>query len=271
MPSADDRYARITREQYDYAKREFEPVLNEMLRTVDDPGFFRTRVDMAGNAAGRAFDAAEGTQDRTLERYGANVSPAMNTALDRSADLSRGLSEVDARNNARMQLSDQREDLRMGLIGIGRETSREAQGIASGIAGRESARESASRQIDAQESAARTQAVGTIIGMGMMALASSSREVKEVEGPADRRALTEQLEQVMLHRFQYVADVEQPGNFVGLIAEEAPEIFQGPDGRSVNMYNLVSALIAGYQQQSEEIAALKRQVELLESEVDDGR
>lgn len=269
MPSADDRFARITREQYNYARRQFDPVLKEMLGRIDDPGFYRQRIDMAGQGAERAFQSAEGTQERTFERYGANVTPEMRGSLERSADLSSGLAEVNARNTARTQLADMREETRMGLIGIGRETSRNAQGLASGIAQRESQREAAGRDLEAREDAARTQAIGTVIGLGLMAW--SSRDFKEVEGEADREALAGSLEQIMLHRFQYIRDMGIDGEFVGPMAEDVPEVFRGPDGKTLNMYNLVSALVAGYQQQTEEIAALKCRLALLESEVDDGR
>jgi hypothetical protein len=268
-PSADERFARITREQYNYAQKRFDPVLEDMLAKIDDPRFYADRIDMASQGVARAFDVAEGVQGRTLERYGVEVTPQMRRSLDRASDLSEGLAEVGARNNARTELADLREQTRMGLIGIGRETSRQAQGLASGIAAREAKRNAVNNQINAQEDAAEMSSIGTLVGLGIMAF--SSRDYKDIDGPVDHDALARELEGLMLQRFRYVEGMNLPGEYVGLIAEDTPEVFRGPDGKTVNLYNLVSALIAANQQRGEAIRALTRRIELLESEVTDGR
>lgn len=106
-----------------------------------------------------------------------------------------------------------------------------------------------------------SQAIGS--GIGAFA-AFSSRDYKDDVTVADEHELAEAVRDVELASFTYKPEMHIPGQFVGPIAEDVPAVFRGADGKTVNLYNMVSGLVAASHEKDTEIKALKDRLQALE-------
>ena len=83
----------------------------------------------------------------------------------------------------------------------------------------------------------------------------SSGDFKENIVEPDMENLIGQLNKIDIKKFNYKEEMNVPGTFFGPIVEETPSEFT--EGKAVNLYNLVGALIATVQEQNKRISELE--------------
>lgn len=91
----------------------------------------------------------------------------------------------------------------------------------------------------------------------MFASMFSSRDYKENIEPVTKESLRNAIMESKIHTYNYKPEMKIPGRQIGLIAEDAPELFANPDRKSVNGYNMISALLSNVQDLNEEVAELR--------------
>lgn len=167
----DKAQARLTRAQWDYAKKVYQPAedaaIAEVTDSVDD------NANRAGGMVASAFERGRGTAERNRSRYGVSTSARNQNVLDRRSKFTESKSTAGAENRTRRGLTDRNTNA-MGVL------AGHSQGIASGAtdaldsaAGMKAQRDAAGKQMDAQQKsnqlggAAAGAAIGTQILPGL--------------------------------------------------------------------------------------------------------
>jgi hypothetical protein len=88
------------------------------------------------------------------------------------------------------------------------------------------------------------------------------RDIEYLDGRGDERLL-EQVRNLKVTRYRLKSDQPGAGRHIGFIADELPADVRGHDGRSVDLYGLLSMTIGAMKEQQEEIDALRREVRQL--------
>jgi hypothetical protein len=100
-------------------------------------------------------------------------------------------------------------------------------------------------------------------------LTPSSRELKKDITPLsgqDYQAVLAQIKDIQMVRYLYKQE-ENRQPHLGVIAEDAPKEILDPKGKAVSLSDYAGFLLAGLKAQSENIEALKAQIQILESKI----
>lgn len=99
-------------------------------------------------------------------------------------------------------------------------------------------------------------AAGAAGGFGAL---FSSRDLKEDIKPVTHEELGKAIKETKLKSFKYKPEMKAPSDhYVGMIAEEAPDIFKNRDGKSINGYNVLSALLSNAQETDRRLMAIEQ-------------
>lgn len=164
-----DEMARISRDEFDRYLREFQPVQQQTIATLND------------SSAGTAMSSAQGDAvrsraaiERMRERYGVGMDPMQSAGEARQNALSGALGTLTAGNNAADADRDNKRQTLAGLLNVGQGIRNQAMGGLSSAAGMEGARtsaDSAARNAHRQQKAANTAStIGAVASLGMMAM-----------------------------------------------------------------------------------------------------
>lgn len=119
--------AAITRAQWQHFLDIYRPVEEEALAKAMQTDFTR-EGDEAGQLARTAVQRSTGMLERNLRRSGATLSSEERSALRRRQNLSVSRAAAQAENTTRRGMSESRQRLLQGLVGIGRGVAQTASG-----------------------------------------------------------------------------------------------------------------------------------------------
>ena len=172
MQIAEDQ-ARMADLQFDFYKENYLPVINDLIAEANtgiDPNY---SAQLAGERVGLSYDAAQGAQDRNLERTGINPQDALYEGMDDTMARDKTAAVVGARNNARLGAIDTNQARQMEVASMGAGVPVNASGAltasANSVAGAASSTAlgyqgmatAQQQQIAAQQMAASTQNTAT--------------------------------------------------------------------------------------------------------------
>lgn len=244
----------ITRQQYDDYQKRFVPIENQLIGMVGDKATNERLVNEAGTRSDAAFDSSAGALGRNLERLGVRPTAGQSASMQRRTGLARAIANADAKNTTRMANED-RDIAGLGnLVNTGRGIATGAMSGLEAAAGMQSQREQYNAQAKSAARGGLLQMATTIGSMYFM----SSREFKSDITPTSREALLDDINAIDVVQFKYNPELEQPGVFVGAIAEDVPGIFANLDRTQLNAYNLIGALIASVQELTAQVQELKK-------------
>lgn len=261
LPSADDVLAGIVTEQHADYMRRYRPVEQQYATMLRKDAWATGQVNRAGANVGRAFKNSEEIEARERGRMGITARPDQEKTLRRMREIGRTMAVTGAKNSTAVALDDLKTQGQANMIGYGRNLASSATNSLGGVAGRAAQRDSANDQLDAQQDAGRMQTVGSMIGL-MAMFATSSRDYKEHIEAADIETLAAEIQAMRVTEYDYKPDLPVQGHYVGLIAEDTPPRYTSADGKQVNIYSLVGALIASAQTQQRRLDDLERKLNL---------
>lgn len=107
--------AQVHRAEWDDYLSRFAPIENMLFDKFNDVEGRAQAVDKAGQTMGLAFDQSKDQTNRTISRYGLNMSPEQQANRDRSMEVQRAAGVAGAKNGMRIA----KEDQRMGIMAGG--------------------------------------------------------------------------------------------------------------------------------------------------------
>ncbi len=117
--AADNTLAKIYRDQWkDYVER-FVPLENELVSTYGNEALHDQIIGKATEQATNSFDAAQGSYGRSMARFGLSTDVQTQQETDRSFNLGRTLSVVDAKNRTRQALIERDQGMLAGGMSTG--------------------------------------------------------------------------------------------------------------------------------------------------------
>lgn len=117
--SAADRFATITRAQWEDYKKRFNPIEDQLLAAYGNPAMRESAITAAQGLTNKAFDTAEATEARELSRYGVTRNADETAANIRTKGLSRTAALVNAANKTRQHIAERDIQLASGSIPSG--------------------------------------------------------------------------------------------------------------------------------------------------------
>jgi len=116
MGEAADRYARVSRSQWEDYKARFQPLEDELFQAFDNPGLVQASLNDAGRAVEDSFFRANQNLEMNLSRYGLAETADQKRAVDRNAELAKTATLASARNMVRQRAKDRDKELALGSI-----------------------------------------------------------------------------------------------------------------------------------------------------------
>ena len=156
--------ADITYRQYMDYKKDFQQFeLDQIEKSQTDTGL----IDQAFEDAPKAAELSQQSQQRSLSRYGAELTPAQAQQMQRSNQRTGKLGMINAVQNARLAQQEQNTTLMSDLINIGQGLNRSSLQMIGSAAQNQSNREQAYDNAKAQSKAS---TMGTIGALGAAAI-----------------------------------------------------------------------------------------------------
>lgn len=110
-----DNMAKVYRAEWEDYLARFAPIENMLFDKFNDAEGRAASVEKAGQTMGLAFDQSKDQTNRTISRYGLNMSPEQQANRDRSMEVQRAAGVAGAKNGMRIA----KEDQRMGIMAGG--------------------------------------------------------------------------------------------------------------------------------------------------------
>ena len=164
LPTVSDpekTYASITRNEYQDFVSGFGQFEEQLIGQLDDTSI----IDEAPADARQQADIQAGVQQRNLERYGTQLTPAQRQEMDRANQRQEQLSVAGGTNEARIAQFEQNQRMRSNLMNIASGVYGDALSGMGNAAGNAASRRQAYNQAKAQTRARNIGAVGQIGGM----------------------------------------------------------------------------------------------------------
>jgi len=114
--------AKVHRAEWEDYLARFAPIENMLFEKFNDAEGRAEAVESAGLTAGGAFDQSREQTDRTMKRYGLNLSNRQQKQRDQQQGLNKALAVAGAKNTMR----DAKEDQRMSIMTGGLPAARKA-------------------------------------------------------------------------------------------------------------------------------------------------
>jgi len=109
--TASERFAALTREQWQNYVNTFIPIENQLIDYATDPGVVQKAMSAASTNVADAYGAQEGAVARRLRGLGVSLSADEQAAQQRATGLSRSLADVQAQNVARDVTTSRQQSL----------------------------------------------------------------------------------------------------------------------------------------------------------------
>lgn len=214
LPTVSDpeaTYAQITRDEYMERQRDFGAFEQELINQAQND---TSLIDNARTDSERAVGLMQGVNQRSMERYGTNLTPAQRQQMQRGLATSGTLGRIQAVNDARIAQKDLNNATLASLISIGQGVNVNAQQGLASAAANQAARNNAYEQAKAQSKAATYQTIGGLASSAIMFLAFSDRRLKQ-----DVKKVGVSEKGVNIYEFGYRG---AEGRYQGVMASEVP-------------------------------------------------
>lgn len=159
--SADATLAAVTRDQWNHYLQQFAPLENELVGDVNS----RELVEKAASSAATQTAVGNASLDRSISRYGLNMTGVQRSQLERQQALGNATNTAQAVNTARIDQRDRNLSLAANLMQQGRGVSSSAISGLGDAANSEAQRNAANAQAKAQAKAQRTSTIATGLGI----------------------------------------------------------------------------------------------------------
>lgn len=255
--------AGIARDRYNDWLKRYAPLEADVTRSLSDPAAREADMNQsltrAGESVDQQFDVAQESLGREMRRYNATPTPDETASINRRMNLGRAATKINALNRTRAAATDRTDQAMRDVIATGRGVSSQADQAAGTSAGMETNRNATNAQLEAARQSRVYNNAATMAGAGMAIFALSSRKAKKSIKPATSKDAAKALNDTKVKSFEYKPSMGVPkGKKLGPIAEEAPEAFQGPSGKTVNLANMVGALVKGHQDMAKRVKRLEK-------------
>jgi hypothetical protein len=161
--SADAILASVTRDQWQHYLRQFAPLEEQLVSDIDS----NELVERAANDAATQVGAGKASLDRSIARYGLNMTGAQRAQLERQRQLGAATNTAQSINTARIDQRERNLGVAADLMMKGRGVSSSAIDGLGQAAGLEAQRNAANAQAKAQSSA---QTLNTALGVASLAM-----------------------------------------------------------------------------------------------------
>lgn len=249
--SADAINARITRDQFQDYQERFAPIEAEFIGELMDENYVTRGVDNTRDRVKQAHESAIGVSERDISRAGLNVTPRQREAIERLRKLGFAKNMTSGMNTARDVYSDLQMEGMNTMMGYGRGLVRSSAETSGQLA------QSAANRTR-NNAVARAQHQNQALQLGAFLWALSAREYKENIQTIDTGVLHEEIMKFNIVQFDYKKDAPASGRRVGVITDEIPERYVTEDGKMLNVYNIIHALVASVQVQERRIKDLEQ-------------
>lgn len=240
---ADEMQAQMTREQFADLQNRLLPILDRQYRELDNPNLIRNRARQASSDATSSVNAQRKALSRTMMPQNRALSADQRRAMQDTLQTEGALASANAGNMARTRTRDEIMASRMDALGIEQGLAAGASQAASQAASLQSQREQMNQANKMQHKQQKYQMLGTGLGLlGMFML--SDRDAKTDIRRTNGAAIDRELDKINIKQFKFKPEVGVgDGDFIGPIAQELPKMFQGPDGKSMNTYSMLGAML----------------------------
>ena len=161
---AQERLATISRDALNNYLEKYGDIETDLVGDTNSTAI----IDAARNAQQLGQESAAGVQQRSLSRYGAQMTPAQMAASQRATSLGQSAGFAGAMNNAVLDQRDRNFALTSSLVGLGNNQLKLAMGDMAAAAGLASDREAQYQRDKANAHANNMNLLGSIIGFGLM-------------------------------------------------------------------------------------------------------
>ncbi|MCW7551073.1 hypothetical protein NX722_28335 [Endozoicomonas gorgoniicola] len=218
----------------------FQPLERELVGLAMDDKFVGKSASDAYQAAGKAFDAGEGSTARGLAGFGMNLTPDQQKALDFKRAMGRNTATMGAASTARQNAETLQGNIKSNMLSIGRGV--QAQGL-SGLnqaAGMESGRNQASHNAAGQKTSQNYQTAGTIATIGGLAMFSERKKKKNIKPRSDEQDMAD-VRRIDNHEYDYkegMSGGRREQGHIGPMADDAPASIS--DGKTIDIGDMQS-------------------------------
>lgn len=110
-PSAQDQYARLTRQMWQSYVQNFIPIENDLIEYATNPDTVTNAVSRAREGVASSFEAQQGATQRRLFGLGVSLDQDEQKSLDRSSAISNSLADVDVANKTARQTRQRQQSI----------------------------------------------------------------------------------------------------------------------------------------------------------------
>lgn len=109
--SAQDQYARLTRELWTNYVQNFIPIEDKLIEYATSPETVTNAVSRAREGVASSFEAQKGTTQRRLMGLGVNLDPDEQQSFERSSAISNSLADVNVANQTARQTRQRQQSI----------------------------------------------------------------------------------------------------------------------------------------------------------------
>ena len=143
----------------------YRPINKKMIESVNSTDM----VDSAKANANSGFDGAKARERRMAERYGMNYTQLQRNEINHRNNAARSLNYDDSVNQRRLAQYERNTGVMNQMVAVGRGIDTSANQQLTNAANLQTQRDNNNRQLAAQNSAAKSQMIGSVASAGIMA------------------------------------------------------------------------------------------------------
>jgi hypothetical protein len=122
----------MAKEQYDYYKTTYRPLEEEIVANAGlSSSETNEMITKAGLTTQSAFDSAEASRNRNLQRMGVNPNSGAYAENTRKSAISKAVAKANSQNTARTQAEEMDYNQKVAAVGLGKGLSSSAAGLMS--------------------------------------------------------------------------------------------------------------------------------------------
>jgi hypothetical protein len=123
----------MAKEQYDYYKTTYRPLEEEIVANAGlSDSEQQEMVTTAGLTTQSAFDSAEASRNRNLQRMGVNPNSGAYAENTRKSAISKAVAKANSQNTARTRAEEMDYNQKFAAVGLGKGLPSSAAGLMSG-------------------------------------------------------------------------------------------------------------------------------------------
>lgn len=254
-----NQQAKMSNELFaDYDARYRSKVEAPVMGYLMDDSTYNQNAQAAGDRSVASFDRAQDINNENMKRYGMNLTPAQQAAMDNNTALSRSETVTGEMNRSRANEYDTKTNLTKGMINVGRNSLAQSQGMMQQAAGLEHDR--GIRNAQARE-AARQDTINTALQVGGTAatlMLSDKNKKRDISKMDTKKALND-VKGMDLKNWRY-----KPGEGVdqrmhrGSMAQDAPDSITNKSKTAIDLHDELQLALGGMQELAKRVDRMER-------------